>query len=132
MKNIPDRFLDLLEDDKRAFGILSTTMSDGSPQATPVWFNTDGRHILINSAKGRVKDRNMRERPHVAFVILDPSDPYRYMQIRGKVVEITENGARDHINTLSEIYTGNKIFSSPEGEIRVMYKIRIKNTSTMG
>jgi PPOX class probable F420-dependent enzyme len=99
---IPDSHLDLIKDETRAFASLATLMNDGSPQNTPIWFNTDGTHILINSAEGRVKDRNMRRNPRVAVVITDPKDPYRYIQIRGKVVEITSKGAREHIDQLSK------------------------------
>jgi len=124
MKWIPDTFLDLIEDDTKAFCSLATLMKDGSPQVTPVWFNTDGKHILINSASGRVKDRNMRRNPNVAMLIMDPKDPYRYIQIRGKVVEITTEGARKHIDELSKKYTGRDIYTGGStDEIRVTYKI---------
>jgi len=121
---IPEAYLDLIKDETKAFANLATLMKDGSPQLTPIWFNTDGIHILINSAMGRVKDRNMRRDPHVALTIIDPQDPYRYVQIRGKVVEITENGAREHIDTLSKKYTGREKYNSRSvGEVRVTYKI---------
>ena len=81
-------------------------MSDGTPQATPVWFNTDGEHILINTAKGRVKDVNMRVRPQVAVVIPDPENPYRYLQIRGRVTEFSENGANEHFDSVAMAYIG--------------------------
>ena len=106
MKTIPSDFLDLLTPEKRAFGYLATTMKDGTPQVTVVWFSWDGKFILINSARGRLKDRNIIERPYVAILIGDPADPYRYIQIRGKVAEITENGADEHINQLSLQYDG--------------------------
>lgn len=120
--NIPKDYLDLLKDETKAFLFLATTMKDGSPQVTPIWFNTDGRHIIINSAKGRVKDRNMRARPQVALVIQDPNSPYRYLQIRGRVVDISETGGDEHINTLSLKYHGKSWESTP-GQIRVIYKI---------
>lgn len=121
---IPESHLDLLKDDTKAFGSLATLMNDGSPQLTPVWFNTDGTHILINSAKGRIKDRNMRRNPRVSLVIIDPYDPYRYIQIRGKVVDISTLGAREHIDRLSKKYTGrDKYTSGSADEIRVTYKI---------
>jgi PPOX class probable F420-dependent enzyme len=99
-------------------------MADGSPQVTPVWFNTAGAFILINSAKGRVKDKNMRNRPLVALCIQDPTDPYRYLQVRGRVVEITEEGADAHIDALAGKYTGNfKYQHQQPGVKRVIYKI---------
>ena len=120
--NIPNDFQDLLKDETKAFLFLATIMADGSPQVTPIWFSSDDTHILINSAKGRVKDRNMRARPHVALVIQDPRTPYRYLQIRGRVVEITEEGSDDHINTLSLKYDG-KSWKKVAGQVRVIYKI---------
>ena len=119
-----DRTLqDLLEDEKRAFAFLATTMEDGSPQVTPVWFNTDGEYILINSAEGRVKDRNMRQRPQVALAILDPVDPYRYLQIKGRVIEITKESADAHIDALAVKYTGKPYQGRTPGMVRVIYKI---------
>ena len=124
MKIVPENFQDLLSDEKKAFLYLATLMKDGSPQVTPIWFNTDGEYILINSAKGRIKDKNMRRRPDVAVCIADPARPYRYLQIHGKVVEITEVGACDHIDTLAGKYTGKpKYMNSRPGEVRVTYKI---------
>ena len=125
MFGIPNEYVDLLSDEKRSFAFLATIMNDGTPQVTPVWFNTDGENILINSAKGRVKDTNIRVNPYVAIAIVDPTDMYRYLQIRGKVVEITEKSAREHINSLCKKYTGEDVFNlnSPD-EVRVIYKIR--------
>lgn len=121
---ISERYADLLKDETKAFGSLATLMKDGSPQLTPVWFNTDETHILINSAVGRVKDQNMRRNPHVALVIVDPKNPYRYLQIRGKIVEITTEGARKHIDILAKKYTGeDKYTSGRDNEVRVIYKL---------
>jgi PPOX class probable F420-dependent enzyme len=121
---IPDSHIDLIRNETRAFCSLVTLMKDGSPQVTPVWFNSDGIHILINSAKGRVKDRNMRRNPAIALLIIDPKDPYRYIQIRGRVIEITTEGARDHIDELSKKYTGREKYTGGStDEIRVTYKI---------
>lgn len=128
---IPETHIDLIKDETRAFGFLATLMKDGSPQLTPIWFNTDGTYIWINSAKGRVKDRNIQRDHRVAFVIIDPDDPYRYIQIRGEIVEITTEGAREHIDRLSKKYTGrDKYASGSVGEIRVMYKILPLHIST--
>ena len=124
MKGFPEEYLDLLKDETRAFVYLATIMADGSPQVTPVWFNVSGDYILINSARGRLKDRNMRARPRVALVIADPKDPYRYVQVRGSVVEITSEGARDHIDALAFKYQGQKKYSGPLDQERVIYKIQ--------
>lgn len=121
--NFPPKYLDLLKDNTRAFLFLATTMPDGSPQVTPIWFNTDGEHILINTNEGRVKDRNMKARPKVAMVIQDPSTPYRYLQIRGEVAEYTREGADEHINQLSLKYD-DKPWTYREGQKRIIYKIK--------
>jgi PPOX class probable F420-dependent enzyme len=127
MKTIPESHKDLLQDDKKAFAYLATTMKDGTPQVTPVWFNVEGDFILINSAVGRIKDRNMRSRPAIAITIADPADPYRYLQLRGKVIELTMDGADSHIDALSLKYTGNQKYQwrNPKDK-RVKYKILIE------
>jgi PPOX class probable F420-dependent enzyme len=121
--NMPETHWDLLRDHVKAYAMLATIMEDGTPQVTPVWFNWDGADILINSAEGRVKDRNMRARPDVAVCIFDPANMQRYIQVRGKVIEVIR-GADEHINQLSLKYTGDPIyaFRAPE-EVRVMYRI---------
>jgi len=121
---IPEPFRDLVSFEKRAFAHLATIMPDGSPQVTPVWFDYDGTCILINSTRGRVKDRNLRRNPHVALAISDPDNPYRYLQIRGRVVEITEEGADAMIDRLCYKYTGQPVYPRRRpGEQRVTYKI---------
>lgn len=124
MNPLPKSHYDLLKDDTRAFAYLATSMKDGSPQITSVWFNTIGNSILVNSAKGRVKDMNMRRRPEVALCIQDTANPYRYLQIRGRVVEINEEGAEAYIDALAGKYTGTfKYQHHQPGERRVIYKI---------
>jgi PPOX class probable F420-dependent enzyme len=124
MNTIPASHRDLLADDKKAFLYLATLMKDGSPQVTPVWFDCDSEHILINSAAGRLKDKNMRARPSVALCIADPANPYRYLQIRGKVVEVTLAGAEEHIDRLAFKYQGVPKYPYRKvGEKRVTYKI---------
>jgi PPOX class probable F420-dependent enzyme len=122
MSPIPENFSDLFQ--KKAFAQLATLMSDGSPQVTPVWFEFDGKHIVINSAKGRTKDKNMRRNPIVALSIQDPDNPYRHLSLKGKVVEITEKGADAHIDKLSKKYTGKDVYPNRRpGEVRVIYRI---------
>jgi len=127
MKIIPESHIDLLNDDKKAFAFLGTIMKDGSPQVTPIWFNAEGDYIKINSAQGRIKDKNMRARPVIALTIFDPGNPYRYIQLRGKVIEITPEGADAHIDALSLKYTGKPTYQgrSPT-EQRIIYKILIE------
>lgn len=129
--SIPDQFLDLFQ--KKAFAHLATLMRNGAPQVTPVWCDYDGTHIRVNSAKGRVKDRNMRRSKKVALSIADPDNPYRYLGVRGEVVEITENGADAHIDSLAKKYLGkDKYPFRRPGEVRVIYKIRAERVWTMG
>jgi PPOX class probable F420-dependent enzyme len=133
MQNIPESHKDLLTDEKKAFVYLATLMKDGTPQVTPVWFNTDGDFILINSAEGRIKDKNMRARPQVALVIADPANPYRYLQIRGKVVDYTLDGAEEHIDTLNLKYHGNPNYANHRlDQHRVIYKILPEKVQAMG
>jgi len=123
MNIIPESHRDLLTDEARAYAYLATLMPDGSPQLTPLWFETDGTHILINSARGRVKDKNMRARSQIAILITDPKDPFfRYLQIRGRVVEVTEEGGLEHINKLSLKYD-SKPWTPAPNQTRVIYKI---------
>ncbi len=122
MKQIPDSHKDMLEDSARALAYLATLMPDGTPQLTPLWFDSDGTHIRVNSAKGRIKDKNMRARPEVALVIQDRKTDTRYIEVRGRVVEITEEGALDHIDKLSMKYS-KKHWTPVAGQVRVMYKI---------
>ena len=121
---IPEAFVDLFSDNTKAFCYLGTSMPDGAPQVTPVWFGWDGKHVLINTAKGRTKDRNMRKNPNVALLIADPENAYRYVQIVGRVVEITEEGADAHIRFLAQKYTGQP-WKGTDGEVRVIFKIAI-------
>ena len=123
MKNFPQEYLDLLKDETKAFLFLATTMADGSPQVTPIWFSANDEFILINTNEGRTKDTNMKARPRVAFVIQDPNDPYRYIGVRGDVAEYVREGADEHINELSMIYDG-KPFEARDGQKRIIYKIR--------
>jgi PPOX class probable F420-dependent enzyme len=128
---IPEKYLDLLQ--KKAFLQLATLMPDGSPQVSPVWFEYDGTDILINSAKGRVKDNNMRRDARVGMDIVDPDNPYRHISIRGRVGEITERGADEHIDRLTKKYIGqDKYPYRGPGEVRVIYKIRPERTYVMG
>jgi PPOX class probable F420-dependent enzyme len=118
---------------KKAFAHLATLLNDGRPQVTPVWCDFDGTHVRINSAKGRVKDRNMRRDPRVTLTLQDPDNPYRYLEVRGRVVEITEAGADRHIDSLAKKYLGvDKYPYRQPGETRVIYTIQPEHVATMG
>ena len=131
MKQIPESHADILG--KPAFAHLSTLMSDGSPQASAVWVDTDGASIVINSAEGRLKDRNIRRDPRVAVSVTDPDNPYRSLMIRGRVTKITNEGADEHINRMAKKYMGvdEYPFRQPD-EVRVKYYIEPDRVSAMG
>ena len=132
MAAIPDKYLDLVQQ-KKAFANLATTMPDGSPQVTPVWFDFKNGAIRVNTVKGRVKARNMKEGSSVALAIMDPDEPYRYLQVRGKVCKVTESRADDHIDSLAKKYLGkDKYPFRRPGETRVIYEIEPTATQAMG
>jgi PPOX class probable F420-dependent enzyme len=122
MTAIPSGFRDLFE--KKAFASLATVRSDGTPHVTPMWVDWDGTHVLINTAKGRAKTKHMTPNAVVALAIQDPENPYRYLEVRGPVVEITERGADAHIDKLAKRYLGKDVYPFRQpGEVRVIYKI---------
>ena len=127
-KVIPDSHLDLFK--KKAFAHLATLMPDGQPQSTPVWVDHDGRYILINTAEGRQKDKNMQRDGRVALSIADPDNPYRYLEVRGRVAERTKNGAEEHIDALAKRYLGKDKYPYRQpGEARVLYKVEPKHST---
>lgn len=128
---IPEDYKDLFE--KKAFANLATVNADGTPQVTPVWVDYDGDYVLINSARGRRKDKNMERNRAVALSIQDPDNPYRYLEVRGNVAEITEQNADQHIDKMAKKYIGQDKYpwSKPD-EVRVIYKIKPEHTSHMG
>ena len=134
---IPDSHKDLIEGP--VVVALSTVMPDGQPQTTPVWCSYDGVYILVNSAPGRQKDKNMVARPMATVLAIDPKNPYRYLEIRGQVAEITAEGALDHINQLAQLYLNQPKYyggvapAEMEGrETRAIYKIKPTHVITSG
>ena len=126
-----DNYLDLLQQ-KKAFAGLATIMPDGTPQVTPVWFDYYGGRVRVNTAKGRVKARNLKPGAAVALSIMDPDNPYRYLQIRGRVANATETGADAHIDSLAKKYLGKDQYPYRRpGEVRVMYEIEPVSVSGM-
>jgi PPOX class probable F420-dependent enzyme len=131
MAAIPEKYRDLFS--KPAFANLATLMPDGNPQVTPVWIDYDGKYVIVNSAKGRQKDRNLRREPRVALTVMDPENPYRYLGIRGRVKEITERGADAHIDKMAKKYLNKDKYPYRQpGEVRVLYKIEPEHTQAMG
>ena len=129
-KEIPPAYLDLFK--KPAFANLATLNPDGSPQVTPVWTDFDGTNVLVNTARGRVKHRNLEREPRVALSILDPENPYRYLGIQGRVTEMTESGADAHIDKMAKKYLNKDKYPFRQpGEVRVLVKIKPEKIHTI-
>ena len=116
----------------RCYVHLATLMADGSPQVSPVWAETDGDLIVVNSAAGRVKDRNIKRDARVALSATHPDDPFKALMIRGRVVKVTEDGAEDGIDRLARKYIGGERYEwRRPGEVRVAYYIQPETVSTL-
>lgn len=128
--SIPSQFADIFE--KKAFASLATVMPDGSPQVTPVWIDYDGRQFVVNTARGRRKEKNMKVGAGVALAIIDPDNPYHYLQVRGRVAEITEKGADEHIDRMAKKYLGKDKYPFRQpGEVRVLLTIEPSSANGM-
>lgn len=128
---IPQTHLDLFK--KKAFAHLSTLMPDGDPQVTPVWIDFDGQQVVFNTAAGRQKDRNLQRDGRVALSIIDPDNPYRYLEVRGRVSKRTSDGADAHIDAMAKKYLGQDKYPFRQaGEQRVIYKIAPEHTTSAG
>ena len=126
---VPDEFRDLFE--RKSFGHLATLMPDGSPQTTPVWVDFDGRYVLVNTAEHRQKLDNIERDPRVSISIIDPDNPYRYLEVRGRVREATKDGAEEHIDRLAHRYLGEQRYPwRKNGEERVIVKIEPQHTTS--
>ena len=131
MATIPQQYHDLFQ--KKAFAHLATVNADGTPQVTPVWVDFDGTHVRFNTARGRVKDTNLKRHPKVALAIMDPDNPYRYLRVVGRVVEATEQGADQHIDALAKKYLGQDRYPYRQpSEVRVTYKILPEKAAGQG
>jgi PPOX class probable F420-dependent enzyme len=130
---IPASHADLLQTTKAAFAQLATVNADGTPQVTPVWVDYDGTHVLVNTARGRVKTKNLERNPRVALSISDPENPYRYVGIQGRVVEMTEQGGDAHIDKMAKKYLNKDSYPFRQpGEVRVIVKIAPDKVHTNG
>jgi PPOX class probable F420-dependent enzyme len=129
---IPEKFLPVLQQ-KKAFAHLATIMPDGSPQVTPVWFEYRDGKFIVNTAAGRIKDKNMSRDARVALDIVDPENPYSHLAVRGKVVRRTQEGADANIDALAMKYLGKDKypFRQPT-EVRVIYEIEATSVAAMG
>jgi len=131
MATIPASHADILT--KPAFANLATLNPDGSPQVTPVWVDFDGSHVIVNTARGRVKAKNLAREPRVALSIADPENPYRYLGIQGRVVEMTETGGDAHIDKMAKKYLGKDSYPFRKaGEVRIVVKIEPDKVHTNG
>jgi PPOX class probable F420-dependent enzyme len=132
MATIPTSHADLLTT-KPAFAHVSTLNADGSPQVTPVWIDFDGTYVVFNTAKGRVKAKNLARDPRVALSVADPDNPYRYLGIQGRVVDMTETGGDAHIDKMAKKYLGKDTypFRAP-GEVRLIVRIAPEKVHTNG
>ncbi len=129
---IPEKFLPVLTE-KKALAHLATVMADGSPQVTPVWFLYDKGRFIVNTARGRIKDRNMTRNARVALSIVDPENPYAHLAVRGTIVRATEEGAAANIDLLAKKYLGkDKYPFGQPGEVRVIYEIQPTSVAGMG
>lgn len=118
---IPPEFRDLFE--TRSFAFVATLLPDGAPHVTPTWVDFDGEHVLVNTVAGNRKHKNVQRDPRISLSIIDPENPYRYLTVRGAVVEMRREGAREHLNQLAERYTGKSEYPGPGGEKRVVLVI---------
>jgi len=132
MTDIPAGYLDLLTE-KKAIANIATLQPDGSPQVTPVWFDFTDGVIRVNTAKGRVKARNMSVGSKVALAIMDPDNAYRYIQIRGTVTKESTDGAVAHIDSLAKKYMGKDVYPWHNAkDVRVIYEITPSAAQAMG
>lgn len=122
LNTLPEAYRHLLTDETKAFAWIATVDANHAPQLTAVWFNTDGEHILFGTSDKTAKFRNLSSNPRIAVAIVAPENPYQYIQVRGRV-EITKEGAAEHLHALSRKYTGQD-FNIPEGQVRVLYKLK--------
>lgn len=130
---IPESYTDLLDWDTKSFAHVATIGPDGAPQNNPVWFDWDGEHLKFSLTTGRQKYRNLKSDARVALSILDPADPYRYLEIRGELVEIEPDPNIDFISRMAKKYIGKDRYPwHREGDERVVMKVKPVKTTGMG
>jgi len=120
-----DQFVHGLIKDGKSFASVATLMPNGSPQVSLMWVDSDGEHILLNSAEGRVKTNNLRNDKRVAIAIVDSENPYKQAMVKGNVVEDTQDEAFEHTDELAKKYLGqDKYPYHQEGDVRVIFKVK--------
>lgn len=128
---IPAEYRDLLE--STALAHVATIGPKGEPQNNPVWFGWDGNHILFSQTKGRQKYRNVQRDGRVALSIVDPTNPYRYLEVRGRVARIDEDPNRDFINSMAKKYLDQDVYPWHQpGDERVVVVVEPERTTQMG
>ena len=128
---LPEALLDLLRRPSPCF--VATVNPDGSPQLTQTWVDTDGEHVLLNTEEGYQKVRNMRRDPRVTLNVADPDEVTRYFRIRGRVLDISADGATDHIEVLAKRYTGAPYaWYGGRDRVRLIVTIEASQVSGMG
>ena len=128
---IPASHADLL--DLPALAHVATIGPDGAPQNNPVWFGWDGTHVLFSQTTGRQKYRNLQRQPQVALSIVDPANPYRYLEVRGTVEEIVDDPGHAFINSMAKKYIDQDVYPWHQtGDHRVVVKVRQTHTTQMG
>lgn len=132
MASIPDSHRHLLEE--KVFAMLGTVMPDGQPQVHPVWIDYDGEYVRVNTARGRQKDKNLQNHPQATVLLIDTTDPFFWVEIRGEVAERIEGDpAEAHIDALSYKYTGRETYANRTPEmVRVLYKLEPTRVVTAG
>jgi PPOX class probable F420-dependent enzyme len=130
MAAIPSEYHDLFE--KATFAHLVTMTPDDNPHSTPVWIDYDpeGERLLVNTERGRRKERNVSRDPTVAVSMTDPDNPYRFLSVTGEVHEMTTDGAREHIDELTMRYMGQEDYPNPIETERVILRIRADEVIT--
>ena len=128
---IPEGYVDLLE--STALVHVATIGPHGEPQNNPVWFGWDGEHVKFSQTKERQKYRNLGRDPRIAFSIVDPDNPYRYIEIRGEVDHIEEDPDLDYINSMAKKYLGmDKYPYHQPGDERIVVFVKPQHTTQMG
>jgi PPOX class probable F420-dependent enzyme len=131
MTTVPPDSQDLFE--RQTFAHIATLLPDGTPHVTPVWidYDPDADRLLVNTERGRRKEKNVRNDPRVAVSMTDPDNPYRMLSVTGTVEEITTDGARDHIDELAERYMGEDEYPNPIQTERVILSIEPEHVTHM-
>lgn len=130
---IPDMYADLLDWEKKSFGHVATVGPGGEPHSSPVWFDWDGEHIKFSLTTTRQKYRNLERDKRISLSIIDPEDAYRYVEVRGELVDVEPDPNIDFISRMAKKYIGKDRYPwHREGDERVVMVVRPVKVSGMG